>query len=133
MNGASNIPWWLIRRSHQGRLESIPCSLVIRCISPGEGSPPKHTTFKPQGDAMNGDSRLDGQVALVTGSSRGIGLAIARRLGRMGARVSLCARNLASLVTAASGLRALGIEVLAAAVDVRRADQGSMLVSRSEE
>jgi 3-oxoacyl-[acyl-carrier protein] reductase len=81
---------------------------------------------------MNGDSRLDGQVALVTGSSRGIGLAIARRLGRMGARVSLCARNLAILETAAAGLRALGIEVLAAAVDVRRADQVSTLVSETE-
>jgi 3-oxoacyl-[acyl-carrier protein] reductase len=81
---------------------------------------------------MNGDSRLDGQVALVTGSSRGIGLAIARRLGRMGARVSLCARNLASLETAAAGLRALGIEVLAAAVDVRRADQVSTLVSETQ-
>jgi 3-oxoacyl-[acyl-carrier protein] reductase len=81
---------------------------------------------------MNGDSRLDGQVALVTGSSRGIGLAIARRLGRMGARVSLCARNLASLETAATGLRALGIEVLAAAVDVRQADQVSRLVSETQ-
>lgn len=81
---------------------------------------------------MNGDSRLDGQVALVTGSSRGIGLAIARRLGRMGARVSLCARNLASLEAAATGLRALGIEVLAAAVDVRRADQVSTLVSETQ-
>ena len=41
---------------------------------------------------MNQEDALSGQVALVTGASRGIGLAIARRLGQMGARVSICAR-----------------------------------------
>jgi len=42
---------------------------------------------------MDRQDTLAGQVALVTGAGRGIGLAIARRLGQMGARVSLCARN----------------------------------------
>jgi NAD(P)-dependent dehydrogenase (short-subunit alcohol dehydrogenase family) len=40
---------------------------------------------------MNRVHTLLDQVALVTGVNRGIGLAIARRLGQMGARVSLCA------------------------------------------
>ena len=37
--------------------------------------------------------RLDGRTALVTGSSRGLGLAMARRLGLQGARVALNWRN----------------------------------------
>ena len=37
----------------------------------------------------SGGIRLDGQVALVTGSSRGIGAVIARRLAQAGARVAL--------------------------------------------
>lgn len=53
---------------------------------------------------------LASQVALVTGASRGIGLAIARRLGQMGARVALCARNAGVLQKAVAGLRAEGIE-----------------------
>jgi 3-oxoacyl-[acyl-carrier protein] reductase len=81
---------------------------------------------------MNPESALNGQVALITGSSRGIGLAIARRLGRMGARVSLCARRKADLESAAADLRAAGIEVLAVPTDVTRADAVSKLVSETQ-
>jgi len=81
---------------------------------------------------MNRDSPLGGQVALVTGASRGIGLAIARRLGLMGARVALCARNTAPLEKAASDLRSTGIEVLAAPADVTRAELVSSLVGETQ-
>ena len=81
---------------------------------------------------MNSENALNGQVALITGASRGIGLAIARRLGRMGARVSLCARKKADLDRAASDLRAAGIEVLAVPTDVTRADEVSKLVSETQ-
>ena len=37
--------------------------------------------------------RFDGQVALVTGASRGIGLGVARRLVEEGARVCVTARR----------------------------------------
>jgi NADP-dependent 3-hydroxy acid dehydrogenase YdfG len=81
---------------------------------------------------MNREERLAGQVAVVTGASRGIGLAIARRLGQMGARVSLCARNAANLERAASGLRAAGIQVLALRTDVTRGDEVASLVSETQ-
>jgi 3-oxoacyl-[acyl-carrier protein] reductase len=81
---------------------------------------------------MNRENVLDGQVALITGSSRGIGLAVARRLGQMGARVSLCARKAADLESAASSLRGLGIEVLARQTDVTRSDEVSSLVGETQ-
>ena len=55
---------------------------------------------------MNPEGALAGQVAQVTGGSKGIGLAIAHCLGHMGARASVCARDQATLEEAASRLRA---------------------------
>src|ERR1700752_1825890 len=43
---------------------------------------------------MNADPRCDGMVALVTGSSRGLGKAIAARLAARGAVVALTARTM---------------------------------------
>jgi 3-oxoacyl-[acyl-carrier protein] reductase len=48
-------------------------------------------------------AELEGQVAIVTGSSRGIGLAIAAALSDAGARVACIARGLDGAVTAAHG------------------------------
>jgi gluconate 5-dehydrogenase len=62
--------------------------------------------------------RLDGRVALVTGSSTGIGLALARGLAQSGATVVLNARNAARLNDSAGALRAEGLNVQARAFDV---------------
>src|SRR3954468_7021391 len=48
--------------------------------------------------------RFDGKVALVTGSSRGIGLAIATELAAGGARVMLSSRKPEALEAAAAGI-----------------------------
>jgi NAD(P)-dependent dehydrogenase (short-subunit alcohol dehydrogenase family) len=59
-----------------------------------------------------------GQVALVTGSSRGIGLAVAELLAARGARVVLNARHEEQLAAVAAGLRRGGGAVEAVAADV---------------
>ncbi len=51
--------------------------------------------------------RLDGRAALVTGGSKGIGLAIARRLAEAGADVMLTARKAEALTEAAASLAGL--------------------------
>jgi NADP-dependent 3-hydroxy acid dehydrogenase YdfG len=82
---------------------------------------------------MNRENILAGQVALVTGASRGIGLAIAKRLGQMGARISVCARNHEKLQASASELRGMGIEVLAIPADVTLGAQISALVRKTQQ
>jgi NAD(P)-dependent dehydrogenase (short-subunit alcohol dehydrogenase family) len=56
---------------------------------------------------------LDGQVALVTGASRGIGRAVALGLARAGADVALAARKAPDLEVVAEEVRALGRRALA--------------------
>jgi 3-oxoacyl-[acyl-carrier protein] reductase len=79
------------------------------------------------------ENKLEGQVAWVTGASRGIGLSIARRLGRMGAKVAMCARNAETLRQAAAVLQSEGIEVLAAPADVTRAGEIAALVHKIQD
>jgi NADP-dependent 3-hydroxy acid dehydrogenase YdfG len=81
--------------------------------------------------AMSSEKPLAGKVALITGASRGIGWAIARRLGSMGARVSLCARDAKTLESAATTLRRENIEVAALPADVRRAEEIAALVAET--
>jgi gluconate 5-dehydrogenase len=61
---------------------------------------------------------LTGRIALVTGSSQGIGLALARGLAGAGAAVVLNGRDRDKLARAAEGLRAEGARVATAAFDV---------------
>ncbi len=68
--------------------------------------------------------RLDGKRALVTGASRGIGLAAATALGQAGAHVTLCARKQSDLDAAATSLRESGIAVDALTLDVCDAPRG---------
>jgi 3-oxoacyl-[acyl-carrier protein] reductase len=61
---------------------------------------------------------LAGQVALVTGASRGIGKAIALALGRCGAKVACVARDTAKLAETVSAITAAGGQAEAFACDV---------------
>jgi 3-oxoacyl-[acyl-carrier protein] reductase len=82
---------------------------------------------------MSEDSqKLSGKVVLITGGSKGIGLAIAHALGRLGARLSICARNAAKLNSAAEHLRKEKIEVLATPADVTQSNDIAFLLENTE-
>ena len=76
-------------------------------------------------------SLLDGQVAIVTGGGTGIGLAIAKRLGELGARVAIGSRNSANLEQGSAELRHAGLDPLAVQVDVRNPEQVDEMVGRT--
>jgi len=61
---------------------------------------------------------LRGKAILITGGSRGLGLALARELGRIGCRVAICARSEQELEAAAHSIAMDGTEVLTAVCDV---------------
>jgi gluconate 5-dehydrogenase len=61
---------------------------------------------------------LKGRVALVTGSSRGLGFAMAEALGKAGAKIVLNGRDKAALDERAKTLKSAGIDTVIAAFDV---------------
>jgi len=77
--------------------------------------------------------RLDGRTALVTGSSRGLGLTIARGLGRAGASLVLNGRDEARLQAAVAGLAAEGFDVRGAAFDVTDTEAVDRAITRLEQ
>jgi len=73
------------------------------------------------------DLGISGIVAVVTGSSRGIGLAEARLLAAEGVRVAINGVNPARAEEAAATLRSEGMDAQAFAADVTRADEVARL------
>jgi NAD(P)-dependent dehydrogenase (short-subunit alcohol dehydrogenase family) len=74
---------------------------------------------------------LKDQVAVITGGGTGIGLAIAKRLGGLGARIAIGSRNSLHLEQGCAALRESGIDALAVQVDVRVPDQVEEMVERT--
>ncbi len=77
------------------------------------------------------DLRLTEKVAIVTGSSRGIGKAIAAGLAAEGCRVTVCARSADVLDRAAAELRATGAKILAVTADVSQPEEPSRVVEET--
>jgi 3-oxoacyl-[acyl-carrier protein] reductase len=77
---------------------------------------------------------LTGKVAVVTGSSRGLGLASARALAAEGCRVTLCARGAEALAHAAASLHSgRNDDVLAVPADVATEAGAAAVVDRTVE
>ena len=76
---------------------------------------------------------LRGEVAVVTGASRGLGLLLATELAQRGCRLLICARDQAELDEAATRLRALGAEVATLACDVADGESATRLVEAAQE
>ena len=79
---------------------------------------------------MFSDTLLKDQVVIVTGGGTGIGLAIAKRFGELGARVAIGSRKSENLEKGSAALRHAGIDPLAVQVDVRNPEQVDEMVAR---
>jgi short-subunit dehydrogenase len=77
---------------------------------------------------------LTGQVALVTGGARGLGLLISRELARQGCKLVICARDAVELARAREDLLPRGAQaLLAVSCDVSDRDDVHRLVERAHD
>jgi NAD(P)-dependent dehydrogenase (short-subunit alcohol dehydrogenase family) len=79
------------------------------------------------------DFRLSGQVALITGASKGIGCGVAKALAHAGAKVAVAARSRGDLEILVESIRAAGGVAEAFALDVRDISQVQSCVSAVRE
>ena len=77
-------------------------------------------------DAMH---TVDGKVIIVTGAGRGVGLGIARHLGRGGAKIVVAEWNPERLSAAVTELHELGVDVLSTQTDIMRRDDIDAMVA----
>jgi NAD(P)-dependent dehydrogenase (short-subunit alcohol dehydrogenase family) len=79
------------------------------------------------------DFRLDGQVALIAGGSRGIGEAIARTYAQAGAKVVVASRRMENLQPVADSVRAEGGEITPVVCHIGYVDQVRKLAAKTVE
>jgi len=75
---------------------------------------------------------LEGKVAVITGSSRGIGRATAETMARLGARVVISSRTAEACEPVAQAIRAEGGEAAVVACNISRKDEVEALIASTE-
>jgi len=79
--------------------------------------------------ARRSEESLRGRVVLITGGSKGLGIALARQFAREGCRLAICARNREELHGAKRELQRQGAQVLAIPCDVSDEAQVKQMVA----
>lgn len=77
--------------------------------------------------------RLDGKVAIITGSNSGVGAATAELFAKEGAKVVISARRVPQLEEVAEKIRANGGEVLVVPTDVSKVEDAENLIAKTVE
>ncbi len=82
--------------------------------------------------AKGSEESLRGQVVLITGGSKGLGIALARRFSSEGCRLAICARNREELDGAKRELERGGANVIALVCDVSDEAQVKQMIAEVE-
>jgi NAD(P)-dependent dehydrogenase (short-subunit alcohol dehydrogenase family) len=81
---------------------------------------------------MQDPFRLDGKVAIITGSSRGIGRASAETMARLGAKVVISGRKAEPCEEVAAAIKAEGGEAIAIPCNISRREEVEALVAQTK-
>jgi dehydrogenase/reductase SDR family protein 4 len=92
-----------------------------------------HEPLTPRATDALSRFRLDGKVAIVTGGTRGIGLAIATTLARAGAKVVISSRKADHVDAAVKLLREDGLDVVGIPANMGKAADAHELAARTVE
>jgi len=102
----------------------------IFCIAESTDLLPLEAFFRGLNMGVKQLFDLTGQVALVTGGSRGLGMQMAEALGEMGAKLAISARKADELAQAKAHLEGLGYEVETVVNDLSKFEQIPALVDQ---